>query len=149
MGRLKLPRRLNKMRGQLPDEPRLWASVEVEKRPGDQWQALALAAEKAGEPFGEPDDEDMLVGINVYGHMALPSELLPPARWKKGRALIGTLAEIPLVEFRAAIEADIARQSAPPTDEHKADLAEVGAKALAAARELPVAVPNNSEAEEK
>jgi hypothetical protein len=125
MGKQKLRRNPGGHRGPLPTEPRIWWEPVLEKRPSDQWQADHQSEINAGtQP--EPTDEDMVIGINIYGHMAFPSRTLPPKLWKQGKMLLGTLHEVDCVEFRAGVEADIALQQQGPDDDHRAELARVG-----------------------
>lgn len=131
MGKLKLRRKPGGHRGPLPTEPRHWADWALEKRPSDQWLVLHQAEIDAGAT-PEPGDEDMVVGLNLYGHLALPSDKVPPNLWKQGKVLLFTAWEGAYHDFRTAVDADIASQIAP-TD-HRAELAGVAAKALKAKR---------------
>lgn len=142
MGRLKLRRNKAGMSGPLPKEF-IRCEMEVEKRPSDEWVAMHQAEIDRGEA-PEPEDDDMHVGLNCYMYLAIPNDKVPPNLWKQGRALLLTLTEVPYAEARAEAMADIARQDAPPptVEEHRADLADVGAKALALARENQCALPD-------
>lgn len=131
MGKMKLKKKSNGLRGETPMEPRLWAELVVEKRPSDQWMAMNQESADAGTA-PTPGDEDMIVGLNVYGHMALPSKLLPVKLWKQGKTLLVTMFEAPYAAFRAACEQDIARQLQEAPGNHTRDLIEVGQAALAA-----------------
>lgn len=134
MGRIKLRRNAAKERGPFDETPGIWLSWELEKRPTDEWQLLHADEIARGEQ-PEPADEDMFVGINVYGHMAFPKRNVAPKNYPRGRTLMLTLTEVAFTEFRAEIMADIERQKAPeePVD-HRAELADIGARALAAVR---------------
>lgn len=135
MGRLKLKRRANGLTGpNVPTEPFERCEIIIEKRPTDDWLLLNKAALDRGDVV-EPDDEDMFVGLNVYGFYVIPDALTPPSLWKQGRTLMLTLTEVSYVEWRAECLADIDRKRAPETpEEHKAELGEIGDAAIAAHR---------------
>lgn len=143
MGRLKLLRKAGGLRGPVPKEPFERCEIIIEKRPGQDWMDLHQAEINAGAmDRGElvPDDADLYVGANLYGFYVIPRDNVPPSLWPQGRTLLLTLQEWPFVDFRAECLADIERQKGPAKDvpetaeEHKAELADIGAKALAAHR---------------
>jgi hypothetical protein len=133
MGRFKLPRKAGGFRGPLP-EPFERCELVIEKRPTDEWMELHGAELERGEI--EPDDEDMYVGLNIYGFHVIPKANTPPSQWPQGRTLMLTLTEVPYVEFRAECLRDLDRRNAPAPEpaDHRAELLEVADKALEAAR---------------
>lgn len=134
MGRLKLRRGAGGLRGAIPQDPFERCEIIIEKRPTDEWQALHREEIEAGVPV-TPDDEDLFVGLNIYGYHVIPQRNVPPALWKQGKTLMLTLTEVPFTEFRAECIADIERQAPASTpEEHRAELGEVGDAALAAHR---------------
>lgn len=130
MGRLKLKKKPNGLTGETPMEPRIWIEFQLEKRPSDQWMADHQTEINEGKA-PDPTDADMVAGINMYGFMAMPSRTVPVRLWKRGRQLIGTLHEIEYAQFKAACEADIADQLAGAPGNHRLELGEVAAAALA------------------
>jgi len=139
MGRLKLNRKPGGIRGPLPP-PFERCDWEIERRPSDDWMDINREAFNRGEI--EPGDVDMYVGVNLYGYHVVPKDNLPPSQWPQGRTLLLTVQEVPFVSFRAECLQDMDRRNAPKEQEpenHRADLAEVAEKAIAAHRAAKVA----------
>jgi hypothetical protein len=135
MGRLKLKRKANGIAGPLPKEV-IRCEIEIEKRHSDDWMALHRSELDAGVEPAEATDDDMFVGVNIYGYLAIPNDKVPPKLWRQGRCLLLTLQELSYPDFRAECMADIERQDAPAPEpiDHRAELGDIGAKALEAAK---------------
>jgi hypothetical protein len=76
------------------------------KIPSEKWQL----EHPPGIECEPPGDEDMVIQCVVLGQYTYPSKLKLPAMWDTGQFPLVELSVTPYLDWKAAADADIARQ---------------------------------------
>ena len=92
--------------GPMPDEPVISGRLAFWKIPSEAW----FAAHQDGEATEPPGDEDMVVQAVVLGSLSYPSRIKHPQQWDTGQFPVVELSVTPYLDWKAAADADIARQ---------------------------------------